>query len=92
MKTLLIVAACLSPLSLPAAEADLNIATCFSYMMQSHRFDGAKTVARKVTDLDAVQHYFIAALRAKVSDADGKYSCALIGVDPHRYKIVSPQP
>lgn len=81
----------LSSLDLFAAEADLNIATCFTYMMQTHRHDGAKVVARKVTDLDAVQHYFISALRSKVNPADGNVACLKIGVDPKNYRILTTQ-
>ena len=89
MKTLMLTAAILSPLSVPAAEADLNIATCFTYKMQSKRHEGAKAVARKVTDLDAVQHYFITALRSKVDPADGNTACLKIGVDPRKYSILT---
>jgi len=91
MKTIMLTAALLSPLSLPAAEADLNIATCFTYMMQTHRPEGAKLVARKVTDLDAVQHYFIAALRSKVSTAEGDAACIKIGVNPRKYQVITTQ-
>jgi len=92
MKTMVMLTAValLFPLSLPAAENDQNVGTCFAYMMQNQNSDGARAVARMTTDLEAAQHYVMSALRTKVDTADGVAACRKLGIEPRRYRIINP--
>lgn len=86
MKTIIAITAILMPLSLPAAEADQNIGTCFAYMVQNQFGDGARLVARKTTDLEAAQYYVLSALRSKVDTAEAMIACKKLGIDMRNYK------
>lgn len=86
MKTVLALTALgLLPLSIPAAERDQNIATCYVYMQQTKRADGARAVARLTTDLEAVQYYLMSAFERKVNTVDATVACHKLGVDIDRY-------
>jgi hypothetical protein len=87
MKTMIVAAALvIMPIALLAAESDEHVGTCFAYMMQNNFSDGARTVARMTTDLEAAQHYVMSALRSKVTVADGVAHCTKLGINMSRYK------
>ena len=90
MKTMIVAAALvIMPMALLAAESDQHVGTCFAYMMQNNFSDGARTVARMTTDLEAAQHYVMSALRSRVTVSDGVANCTRLGIDMRRYKPVT---